>query len=175
MVQIDHIFFGHQLMGIWVDCIITFVSISYVRGAFQVVIVVKNLPAKSGDIRDVGSIPGSGRSPRRGHGNHHSSISAWRILWPEEPGRVQSMGSQSQTPGHPRVPGAAGRLSALPSCPPALFWQLASISCQGAFGLYFWALEKDPRPRLNIVSCPGYIMTQTSECLPSTPGPPQHG
>ena len=25
---------------------------------------VKNLPANAGDIRDVGSIPGSGRSPR---------------------------------------------------------------------------------------------------------------
>ena len=38
-------------------------------GAFQVVIVVKNLPAKEGDIREAGSIPGSGRSPGRGHGN----------------------------------------------------------------------------------------------------------
>ena len=31
--------------------------------------VVKNLPAKTGNIRDVGSIPGSGRSPGGGHGN----------------------------------------------------------------------------------------------------------
>ena len=30
---------------------------------------VKNLPANAGDKRDVGSIPGSGRSPRGGHGN----------------------------------------------------------------------------------------------------------
>ena len=30
---------------------------------------VKNLPAKAGDIRDMGSIPGSGRSPGGGHGN----------------------------------------------------------------------------------------------------------
>ena len=29
----------------------------------------KNLPAIAGDIRDVGSIPGSGRSPGEGHGN----------------------------------------------------------------------------------------------------------
>ena len=36
--------------------------------AFQVALVVKNRPA-AGDIRDVGSIPGSGRSPGRGHGN----------------------------------------------------------------------------------------------------------
>ena len=27
----------------------------------------------------------------------HSSILAWRILWTEEPGRLQSMGSQTQT------------------------------------------------------------------------------
>ena len=34
----------------------------------QVVLVVKNLLANAGDIRDVGSIPGSGRSPGGGHG-----------------------------------------------------------------------------------------------------------
>ena len=33
------------------------------------VLVVKNLPANAGDIRDMGSIPGSGRSPGGGHGN----------------------------------------------------------------------------------------------------------
>ena len=31
--------------------------------------MVKNLPAKAGDIREPGSIPGSGRSPGGGHGN----------------------------------------------------------------------------------------------------------
>ena len=31
--------------------------------------VVKNLPISAGDARDVGSIPGSGRSPGGGHGN----------------------------------------------------------------------------------------------------------
>ena len=31
--------------------------------------VVKNLPANAGDARDVGSIPGSGRSPGGGNGN----------------------------------------------------------------------------------------------------------
>ena len=35
-----------------------------------------------------GSIPGSGRSPT------HSSILAWRIPWAEEPGKLQSIGSQ---------------------------------------------------------------------------------
>ena len=31
--------------------------------------MVKNLPASAGTIRDVGSTPGSGRSPAGGHGN----------------------------------------------------------------------------------------------------------
>jgi len=31
--------------------------------------VVKNLTVSARNIRDVGSIPGSGRSPRGGHGN----------------------------------------------------------------------------------------------------------
>ena len=35
----------------------------------QVALVVKNVPANAGDVRDKGSIPGSGRSPGRGHGN----------------------------------------------------------------------------------------------------------
>ena len=31
--------------------------------------MVKNPPAKAGDMRDVASIPGLGRSPEEGHGN----------------------------------------------------------------------------------------------------------
>ena len=37
--------------------------------ASQVALVVKNLLANAGDIKEVGSIPGSGRSPGGGHGN----------------------------------------------------------------------------------------------------------
>ena len=37
--------------------------------ASQVVLVGKNLPANAGDIRDVGSIPGLGRSPGGGNSN----------------------------------------------------------------------------------------------------------
>ena len=36
--------------------------------AYQVALVVKNLPGNAGDIRNTGSIPGSGRSPGEGHG-----------------------------------------------------------------------------------------------------------
>ena len=35
----------------------------------QVALVVKNPPANAGDIRDMGSIPGSGRSSRGEHNN----------------------------------------------------------------------------------------------------------
>ena len=38
-------------------------------GASQVALVVKNPPANAGDLRDVGSVPGLGRSPGGGHGN----------------------------------------------------------------------------------------------------------
>ena len=40
-----------------------------VEWAFQVALVVKNLLANAGDIRDTGSIPGPGRSPGEGNGN----------------------------------------------------------------------------------------------------------
>ena len=44
--------------------------------ASQVALVVQNLPASAGDVRDMGSIPGSGRSPGEGHGNslQHSCL-----------------------------------------------------------------------------------------------------
>ena len=37
--------------------------------ALQVALMVKNPPANARDIKDAGSIPGSGRSPGEGHGN----------------------------------------------------------------------------------------------------------
>ena len=39
------------------------------QGASQVVLMVKNPPAIAGDVRDRGSIPGSGRSLGEGNGN----------------------------------------------------------------------------------------------------------
>ena len=38
-------------------------------GASQVALVVKNLPANAGDIKDAGLIPGLGRFPGIGNGN----------------------------------------------------------------------------------------------------------
>ena len=48
-------------------------------------LMLQNLPAKAGDLRDAASIPGLGRSPAGGH-------LAWRIPWTEEPDGLQSIG-----------------------------------------------------------------------------------
>ena len=56
--------------------------------------VVKNLLANSGDM-DL--IPELGRSLGEGKGNplqYSPVLHAWRIPWTEEPGGLQSMGSQ---------------------------------------------------------------------------------
>ena len=53
--------------------------------------MVKNQAANAGDIRDMGLIPGLGRSPEKGMAIHYSLL-AWRIPWTEEPGGLQSMG-----------------------------------------------------------------------------------
>ena len=80
----------------------------YLVGASQVALVVKNLPAFAEDVRDSSLIPGLGRALEMGMATH-SSILAWRIPWTEEPGGLQSTGSQSI--GHewsdlaPMVPG----------------------------------------------------------------------
>ena len=59
----------------------------------MVALVIKNQPANAEDIRDAGSTPGLGRSLEEGMATH-SSILAWRIPWTEEPGGLQSLGSQ---------------------------------------------------------------------------------
>ena len=47
--------------------------------ASQIELMIKNPPANAEDIRDAGS---------------NFSILAWRISWTEEPGEIQSIGSQ---------------------------------------------------------------------------------
>ena len=54
-------------------------------------LVKKNWSPNARDIRDMGSILGSGRSPGEGNATH-SSILVWKILWTEEPSRLQSIG-----------------------------------------------------------------------------------
>ena len=63
--------------------------------ASQVMLVIKNPPANAGDIRDVGLTPGKSReNPLEEGVAIHSSIRAWRIPWAEEPGGLESIGSQ---------------------------------------------------------------------------------
>ena len=59
----------------------------------NVVLVVKNPPADEGDIRNVGLIPGSGRSPGEGNGNP-LQFSCLENPMIEEPGGLQSTGLQ---------------------------------------------------------------------------------
>ena len=55
--------------------------------------MVKNLPANEGNIKDMGLIPESERSPEEEMATY-SSILAWRIPWTEEPGELQFIGAQ---------------------------------------------------------------------------------
>ena len=59
----------------------------------QGVLVVKNPHANAVDVRDVGSIPGLGRSLGEGHGNP-LQYPYLKIPWTEEPGGLLSVGSQ---------------------------------------------------------------------------------
>ena len=51
------------------------------------------MPANAGDIRDRSSTQG-GEDPLEESVATYSSILAWRILWTEELGGLQSIGSQ---------------------------------------------------------------------------------
>jgi len=53
----------------------------------------KELSADAGDTRDAGSILGQEDPLEKGMATH-SSILAWGMPWTEEPGGLQSMGSQ---------------------------------------------------------------------------------
>ena len=63
--------------------------------ASKVVLVARNPPANSGDIRDSGSIPGFGRAAGGGMVTH-SSILAWKIPWTEEPGGATVHGAAEE-------------------------------------------------------------------------------
>ena len=63
------------------------------RGASQVALMVKNLPASAGDEGDVGSILGR-EGPLEWGMAAHSRILAWRIQRTEEPGGLLSIWSQ---------------------------------------------------------------------------------
>ena len=59
------------MLQVMVDHLLSLLDCDFPEGrkASQVVLVVMNLPANAEDIRDMGSIPGSGRSTGGGPGN----------------------------------------------------------------------------------------------------------
>ena len=58
--------------------------------------MVKSPPANAGEVRDT-RVPSLGREdPLEKEMATHSGILAWKIPWTEEPGRLQSIGSQSR-------------------------------------------------------------------------------
>ena len=66
---------------------------TYYEGAFQVELVVKNLPASAGDTRDTIRSQ-SLEDPLEEGVATYSGILAWRTSWTEEPSRLQFIGSQ---------------------------------------------------------------------------------
>ena len=69
--------------------------------AFQVALVVKNLPANARDTRDAGSIPGLGRSPGEGNGNplQYSFLKSYmdrRVSWIRVHGRPKELDTAEQ-------------------------------------------------------------------------------
>ena len=55
------------------------------------------MPASAGDVRDALSIPGSGKSPGKGHGNPLQYSCLENPMDPGKSGVLQPTGSQSQT------------------------------------------------------------------------------
>ena len=60
--------------------------------ASWVVLVVKNLPVNTGDLRDAGSRSLGQKDPLEEGTVTHSSTLAWRIPRMKKPGRLQSLG-----------------------------------------------------------------------------------
>ena len=66
------------------------------------VLVVKNLPASTGDVRDVGWFPGSGSRLEEGRATH-SSVPSWRVPWAEKPGGLHPVVAHAITHGRSDV------------------------------------------------------------------------
>ena len=56
--------------------------------------MIRNLPPNTGDIKNMGSIPGSGISPGMGNGNPPQYYCLQNPMDLEEPDGLQSVGSQ---------------------------------------------------------------------------------
>ena len=62
---------GGKIFSVFNNCnlLSTILTLDFKNRVSQVVLVVKNLLANVVNIRDPGSVPGSGRFPREGNGN----------------------------------------------------------------------------------------------------------
>ena len=98
--------------------------------------MVKNLPANEGDTRDLGSVPGLGRSSGGGQGSP-LHVLAWRIPWTEEPDGPWSIGSQRVRQDWSDV--ACGTLQAKSWIAPPVFLQ----SVHKAFHLCMFRWARD--------------------------------
>ena len=86
-----NVYFGRRYGGGWASLV--------VQRASQVALVVKNPPVDSGDTRDTGLIPGSGRSPGVGDGNplqyscqeNPMGRGAWQALCAKELGTTEAI------------------------------------------------------------------------------------
>ena len=83
--------------------------------------------ASAYNVGGLGSIPRLGRSPGGGNATH-SSTHAWKISWTEEPGRLQSMGSQRV--GHDWVTSLTHSLThSLPFTSSVIWGKVLNHSC----------------------------------------------
>ena len=83
------VFTGIRLGGSWEKTKLCAGDLYLPAGSlsFQAALVIKNTPANARDVRNLGSLPGSGRSPGGGLAIH-SSILAWKISSTGKPGQL---------------------------------------------------------------------------------------
>ena len=98
-----------------------FLEVLYSYGVSQVVLVVKNLPANTGDARDEGSIPGLGRSPGGGNGTplQYSCLEnsmGREVWWAHRISKESDMTEHVSTHIHTAT-AAAAAAKLLQSCP----------------------------------------------------------
>ena len=74
-------------------CIRLYTSFVYIVKGFPDGSEGKESACNAGDMGDAGSVPGLG-DPLEKEMAAHSSTLAWKTPWTEEPGGLQSMGSQ---------------------------------------------------------------------------------
>ena len=109
-------------------------------------LVVKNPPVNAGDVRDVGSIPGSGRSPGGGHGNtlQYSCLEKpkdRRTWWTTVYGVVKSQTRLKQLSAHTPMNVKVKRSEGRQSCP-------QNVTCQWSYRSLGWTVAKIKKKRL---------------------------